>query len=348
MLDIPSDSLMLEQIHEGRWSELIARSSGQGLSYSLIAAYSKGEIDLEDVATGMIFNRTLHNAGAENCQIIPICKETLDTMGNLEEQDKEAILAAASRAKPNQRFILMVNKTAFDFYTQNVMYHSFLKEGSPQIFGFLQSGEGEKTQYGMLGFGVCKAHYPNLAPVIHVTPSLKKLGEHIKMGKSDFMLQFPDDVNVIHGSQDRLFFAQVHDLFHTRGRTAFGPIIVKDMIDLIFDVKVDARVRKSYNQKMDPVHSVYPRFVEMPSEEEMVAYLLDRITGEIMDASYKITIDRSCLFDAPEIALKGVVKGVFDREFRLLESKFPSASFEAWQQGVKKRVVAQLPIHTLY
>lgn len=330
----PHIDIVADLIAKGRWLDLLHtfKTQGHELSYLLLAAYCQKRIDLEDLATAMLFHRAFQNTKEGDCTILPISSDVLDTITNLSAQSKREILQATQELKENQKFLILVNKDSFDEYTQGVIQANF---SGKNIVGFLERISTEKSEFGVLSFGINQAHYKNLAPILHLTPTTEIMADHILSGRSDFVLQFPEEVELVHGSVDRVFFAQIHDLFHAEARNT-NPFQYQ-MTQKIQRIAFDPALRKAYREKMNAgIDALYPSFMELPTEEEMVAYLLDRIAGEVVDGGFET-------FHSIPATWKNLIEKIIKREFQHLNnSKFINTDQQNFQQNVIKKVTEKL------
>lgn len=123
----PEIDQIAEWIRLGQWEQLFAHypTDSRELSYLLIAAYRLQRIDLDDLATAMLFHRAFCNTERAHLRIVPITSETLDEMLHLSRVEKAQILSAAARVKPNQRTLVLVAQDAIDPYTRNLIVKSF-------------------------------------------------------------------------------------------------------------------------------------------------------------------------------------------------------------------------------
>lgn len=308
---------LIELINQGQWQQLFwtDRSPDPSqLTYAFLAAYCKGEIDIEDLATAMTFHRAWFNSKGK-CEFLSF-DEIEEKINNLDFGLKQSFKNALKNVKKNQKYVLMVNSESLDSFTQRVIEGSFLKERTKRIFtGLLVVGDLKNPKYGMMSYGIAKKILPSLAPVIHLTPSLEHMFNHVRCGLSDFALFFPREETIVHGSTDKTIFAPVHDLFHTGGRWP-RRFHQPKLMDLVAFVKVDPAVRLRYTQKLNYKNKVNPVFKEVPTKEEVIAFLLDRVIGEIVDGSYIISnewgndVDSQC-----KRALFQVIESVLDDEF---------------------------------
>lgn len=307
-LNFPTDPKLLRDIKNGNWERLFKKHKSEdpnALSFAMLAAYCKEEIDIEDLATAMMFHRSFINAGKKKCHILPINEEVLKNIDNLSGEAKAQILKVSREVKPNQRFLIMVKADAFDDWTNRVIKYTFLTKGVGGFMGFLTGNDSQA--FGTLSYGACKKLYPRLAPVVHLTPSLDTMFNHVKQGYSDFALFFTGEETVVHGSSDKTIFAQIHDLFHTNARLN-REHIQNDLMHIAFISRAGFSSHWSYLEKLDDgIGKLYPEFRRdlKPTEDEVVAFLLDRIMGEIVDGAYPLTRNHSeTLYQVGEKVLK--------------------------------------------
>lgn len=327
----PEIDAAADLVSKGEWEELFNRyPKDSQLTYLLIGAFCKRKIDLEDLATAMMFHRAFCNTIEGQWKLLPITAESLNRMDNLNAEEKYTILKMAALAKPNQRFLIMVDRNAIDLYTQGLLIETFLGPGRSRILGFLAS----QSMFGVLSFGAAQRFYRNLTPIIHLTPTMEIMENHVRRGQSDFALFFPDELAVVHGSTDKTIFPQLHDFLHTAGRkrrAGLQPLMMERVWD---SFRIGPELREEYRRKMnDGIGSLYPKFMTMPTQEEMTAYLLDRIVGEIIDGGYSLRGIQS-MSDVERKILKNIIVGVEDYEFRQL----PDPVSEEFQKGVMQKV----------
>jgi hypothetical protein len=337
----PDQLIVSELVQEGKWEELFSRypANDRTLSYLLIAAYSEEKIDGEDLATAMMFHRVFCNTSENQRKLIPATKEAFDQMDNLLPKEKQEMLMAAERAKSNQRFLILVEKEAFDSYTEGLIFMTFQRDQSKKVPGFFESG----SMFGMPAFGIAQAHYRNLAPVIHLAPSARAMEARIRANYSDLVLLFPEEAPSVHGSRDKTIFAVVHDFLHTNARNRRGDIIQNSMMDFIRQIEKAPECQGFYRNKMtDGYGSIYPKFREFPTQNEMVGFLLDRVIGEIIDGGYDFVIDpNSMMDDSLKDAFRNIIKCVIVAEFARLPAALVSPSF---RPEVTKRVFERCAI----
>ena len=141
---------------------------------------------------------------------------------------------------------------------------------------------------------------------------------------------FPDEASCIHGSNDKLIFAQIHDLFHTDAR-ASRKFVQEEMMSIAEKIQVNPENRKQYESKLDGKQKEYPAFNKKPTEQELLAFLLDRIKGEVVDGGYTFT--KPCSLNLLKIA-KGVIQYEYDKQLSYLTS-FP-------QQDISEKIQTSL------
>ncbi len=320
-----SDSRLIDrivsQIAQGEWMELFQSSlkDPSQLSYLFIVAYKQRKIDLEDLATAMIFHRAFCNTQRGQCHIVPISREILDTMVNLTAKSKRKILEKTKDVKNNQKFMILVDRKAVDEYTTTLIKATFKNGIENEVKGYLHQCTGDVERFGTFSFGLCHSFYPELSPVIHLTPSIETMADHTKIGISDFALFFPEEDSITHGSTDKTIFAPVHDLLHTEARRAVGDLYVATL-NRVAHVKVDPSERTAYAEKQRSVGRPYPFFhryargdrTPLITWKGVENFLVDRILGEVVDASYEPDLEST------EDVLRYVAKSVFEREINNL------------------------------
>jgi|GEM_PF-5577008 hypothetical protein len=331
---------LADLIAKGEWIKLFDYYSRDiQLSDLLIAAYGRRKIDLEDLATAMIFHRVFYNTSKNQRNILPITEETLQIMNSLLPEERQQILDKAMTIKSNQKFLILVNQEALDSYTQDLIFQNFFDLKGSKAPGFFHS----TSLFGMLSFGAAQAHYKNLAPIIHLTPTIEAMKDHIEQGRSDFALFFPGECTSVHGSQDKTIFPYIHDLFHTHARNLRGSF-QKEIMKRVDRLGIGLELREEYSSKMDNGNgSLYPRFITMPNADEMTAYLLDRIIGEVIDGGYVFVKGKAVTSDAIEKVLKTLVFCISNYEFR----KLPDIASEGFQKRVMRQVYQRCDIFML-
>lgn len=338
VLETPANPKVVQMISEGAWAQLFEEFREEDLSYIFLAAYCQKKIDLEDVSTAMMFYRAWVNAGKDNCHILPISAQNLKAVENLSEDEKAQILNESSDLKPNQAFLILVDHKQLDLWTQQIFKNTFTPERANGFLGLLRIGNIDSPNFiGTFSFGMSKKLFPAITPVMHLTPTIDEMFYHVEKKLSDFALFSPGERPVIHGSKDNLLFAQIHDLFHTWARQKRF-IIQDEMMSRVKSIQIDPMVRKQYRAKLSDLNVEYPSFRELPSQEELTCFLLDRIRGEVIDGGYPFTkIATKDFFQVQEQldqALINIAKGVVNYTFNR-NSWLPGSEDESFKLVIK-------------
>ncbi len=325
-------------ISNSQWEELFKDYAGieksTELSYILIGAYCQKYINLEDLATALMFNRVFCNTQEGQRQILPITEGLIDEMGNLSAKDKLDIFQAVQKTRANQRFLILIKREAFDPISFVFLFNTFLGGRNKGILSLLKRGLGDSLdniELGTFSFGVSNAHYGNLSPVIHLTPTMEVMADHLRLGRSDFVLHFPDENAQVHGCCDKTILAQVHDLLHTHARYKRGDLgskIQELLLVRIKRIQVDLVLREKYSLKMnDGKGQNNPSFIQMPTMDEMVACLLDRVAGVIVDGGYRyVYYEDASLAKNVDMIFQDLVEEVIETEFGALKRMHQKAA----------------------
>ncbi len=278
-------------IHSAGWDALIpAGCNGTQAAYALFAAYARRMITMDEFATAMTFLRAITGVNEEKqLRFFPIEARALSKYTNSTEEHINEILNAAENVPEHLRYVVLVDGQAYDRFTLLGIEPTFFDKRNPP-FGILRShGELRQMKCGMVSFAVLRQVFPELAPVLHMTPTLQHMANHVLAGRSDYMILFPGDAPVIHGSVDKLLFAAMHDVFHTLGRRLakqYSPMLIQTFFSRC---RLSERHRAQYQAKLgDGVRVLYPFFEEGNfTVRELISYVVDRILGRVVDGDLK-------------------------------------------------------------
>lgn len=289
-LDKRTDENLLCSIQKGLWESIFKAWPSEDpnrLTYVLIAAYCKGEIDMEDLATAMIFHRAWVNSPQGNCKIRRIDENFLEELSNFDFDQKSHLRTLLTTVRDNQRFVITVDSEIVDHFTLSLIRGSFYKSKKMEEFlGFLLIGSEDKPKaFGTFSYGIIKVLFPAVTPIVHLTPTLEAMSSHVEMGFSDFALFFPKEEAWVHGSKDKLIFSPLHDLLHTYGRARIVEL-QPQLMKMVSSVKVSPGIRERYTKKLQIENYTHPIFKEDPTEDEALAFLTDYAIGKILDGGY--------------------------------------------------------------
>lgn len=295
----PHIDTVVEMILAGEWEKLfknygfekiIGHEDYYRLSFIVINAYKQRKISLDDLATCFMFHRTYANfprlARIHRLQDMPASITT----------HREELETIAPALPSHQRYVLTLHTSAFDDWTRTVIHGSFCQQGKEIPVGMLMRVEHDQgiykidilEEYGIASFGLINAD-GLLNPVIHHTPSTEEMAHNVSLGCNDFALLFPHERKLTHGSKDASFWVHLHDMLHKQGRKkrlSENKELYLETLALFKHHPNTQEIQDRYESKLDDGHNkLRPSFKwgSFPDEEEQLAYLFDRLYGEVVD-----------------------------------------------------------------
>lgn len=277
----PKMEEVVSLLNDGFWDEFLARfsSSGNELSYLLLASYTKEKISIETLATAMFFH-LIHYYFPSDMKIVPI------------SNDREGWLQLNDSVEPNQRVMIILDGKALDYYTENTI-KSLL--GTSGVF-FLKTKE-KKIFYGVPSCGLLSEFYKRkyghiLTYILGLTPTREEVIKTTLLGESHVSLFKANSLPLIHGTRHP-FFLVPHDLFHAESRAKLTqfPGLISDAMTLATKIQNYLELGHSdYKKKLTkPCGFVVQLFGIPPTEEDLVNYFLRHFSGGLLDGSYQTT-----------------------------------------------------------
>lgn len=300
-----------DKIKHGKWQKMLdAYGHKDKIGYVLLAAYCRKYMTIEDLATAMTMVRAFHNAPAGAVKIVPVGSDHYPMFQAhifLDDGKSETLKAEATRRRicevpQNQRYIILVKFDAFDEQTRDLLTSAFTPTQKTIGVRKYKLPDG-KIYLGVASFGLASKFFSvvagqrgskrRLTPMLHLVPSRKQMAEHLLAGRSPVALLMPGETADIHRTTGGLTWPYAHDLYHEMARLCrLYWAEYAQTFALIVESKVLADFTRKCVEKMVAAGRLHlksrPIQGEMPTQEELVRYVLDRLCNQLVDGEFTV------------------------------------------------------------